>query len=80
METFLADIAQLRAQHESAGFPILDGEAFINLISLLPQMFDTEVSLMEDWTVPDLPNLEKSSEAKIAAYKTLLMTTISVWR
>lgn len=54
VETYLADIAQLRAQHKSAGFPISDGAAFIKLISSLPQMFDTEVSLMEDWTTPDL--------------------------
>lgn len=54
VDSYLGEIAQLRAQHRSAGFPISDNIAFVKLISSLPALFDTEVSLMEDWELPDL--------------------------
>ena len=54
VESFLGDIAQLRAQHKTAGVPISDDAAFVKLISSLPKTFDTEISVMEDWQKPDL--------------------------
>ena len=54
VDSFLGDIALLRAQHKTAECPISDDAAFVKLISSLPKVFDTEVSLMEDWEKPDL--------------------------
>ena len=54
VDSYLAEIAQLCAQHKSAGCPITDDAAFVKTLSSLPVLFDTETSLMEDWPAPDL--------------------------
>ena len=54
VDSYLAEIAQLRAQHKSAGCTLSDDVVFVKLLTSLPAAFDTEASLMEDWAVPDL--------------------------
>lgn len=59
VDSFLAEIAQLRAQHKSAGFPIADNIAFVKILSALPSTFDTETSMMEDWPLPEMDRMRE---------------------
>jgi hypothetical protein len=54
VDSFLADLADIRAAHQSTGVTISENDIFVKLLSCLPAEFDVERSLMAQWPSPDM--------------------------